>query len=157
MSALPHIPGWWFEDIIIGRTYEFGAALVTADDIALFHERFAPHLPMKPAEPGLENRGPRAAESHVYALWRRMLFDETRQWPIIQRLGQDALRYYKAAYAGDALSVKLTFLSTEDLGSDRGILLANHDVIDAEGLIVMSVMTRTMMAKRPKDVAIRDD
>jgi acyl dehydratase len=157
MSALPHIPGWWFEDIIVGRTYEFGAALVTAEDIALFHERFAPHLPTKPAEKGLEGRGPRTAESHVYALWRRMLFDETRTWPILQRLGQDALRYYKAVYAGDALSVRLTFLSTEDLGSDRGILLANHDVLDQDGLMVMSVITRTMMAKRPKDAVVRND
>lgn len=150
MSILPRQPGWWFEDIIVGRTYDFGAAQVTGEDIALFHERFAPNLPLKTAEAGREDAGPRAAESHVYALWRRMLWDETREWPVLQRLGQDALRYYKAVYAGEELSVRLTFLAVEDRSDVAGVLMANHEVLDREGLLVMSVMTRTLMAKRPR-------
>ncbi len=149
MSILPRQPGWWFEDIIVGRSYDFGAALVSADDIALFHERFAPNLPLKASEKGREGAGPRAAESHVYALWRRMLWEETREWPVLQRLGQDALRYYKAVYAGEVLSVRLTFLATEDRSDRDGVLTANHEVQDQDGLLVMSVMTRTLMSKRP--------
>jgi acyl dehydratase len=149
VSILPRQPGWWFEDIIVGRTYDFGAANVTADDIALFHERFAPNLPLKTAEPGRSDAGPRAAESHVYALWRRMLWEETREWPVVQRLGQDALRYYKAVYSGEELSVRLTFLAVEDRTDREGVLMASHEVLDREGLLVMSVMTRTLMAKRP--------
>ena len=149
MSILPRQPGWWFEDIIVGRTYDFGAALVSAEDITLFHERFAPNLPLKASEQGREGAGPRAAESHIYALWRRMLWEETREWPVLQRLGQDALRYYKAAYAGEELSVRLTFLATEDRNDREGVLTASHEVQDQDGLLVMSVMTRTLMAKRP--------
>ncbi|MFM1975640.1 MAG: hypothetical protein RL145_486, partial [Pseudomonadota bacterium] len=89
------------------------------------------------------------AESHVYALWRRMLWEETREWPVLQRLGQDALRYYKAVYAGEELSVRLTFLATEDRNDREGVLTASHEVQDQDGLLVMSVMTRTLMAKRP--------
>ncbi|MCU0882915.1 MAG: hypothetical protein MUF14_09640 [Hyphomonadaceae bacterium] len=152
MAEVARTPGWWFDDIIVGRTYEFGAARVTADDIALFHERFAPHLPLKASEPGREGRGPRAAESHIYALWRRMLFDETREWPILQRLGQDALRYYRAVYAGDELTVRLAFLATEDRNDREGVLVASHEVMDVDGLLVMSVMTRTLLAKRPKAI-----
>lgn len=150
VSILPRQPGWWFEDIIVGRTYDFGAAKVTADDIALFHERFAPNLPLKPREPGREGAGPRAAESHIYALWRRMLWEETREWPVLQRLGQDALRYYKAVYAGEELTVRLTFMAVEDRSDHDGILTASHDILDQDGLLVMSVMTRTRMAKRPR-------
>jgi acyl dehydratase len=150
VSILPRQPGWWFEDIIVGRSYEFGSAKVTAEDIALFHERFAPNLPLKTAEPGREDEGPRCAESHVYALWRRMLWEETRDWPVVQRLGQDSLRYYKAIYAGEELNVRLTFLSVEDRNETEGVLMASHDVMDRFGLLVMSVMTRTLMAKRPK-------
>jgi acyl dehydratase len=142
-------PGWWFEDIVIGRSYEFGCARVTSEDIALFHERFAPNLPLKAPRPGDEDLGPRAAESHVYALWRRMLWEETREWPVLQRIGQDALRYYKAVHAGEELTVRLTFLSVEDRGPREGVLMANHEVLDREGLLVMSVMTRTLLAKRP--------
>jgi acyl dehydratase len=150
VSILPRQPGWWFEDIIIGRTYDFGTAKVTADDIALFHERFAPNLPLKTHEQGREGAGPRAAESHIYALWRRMLWEETRGWPVVQRLGQDALRYYKASYAGEELTVRLSFLAVEDRNETEGVLTASHEVLDQDGLLVMSVMTRTVMAKRPK-------
>ncbi|KAF0115449.1 MAG: hypothetical protein FD163_1561 [Hyphomonadaceae bacterium] len=147
---LPKQPNWWFDDIIIGRSYEFGIGEITADDIAMFHEKFAPNLPLKQSEIGLEHRGPRAAESHIYAIWRKMLFDETRTWPIIKRMTQDNLRFYKACYAGDKLSVMLNFLTVEDRGQD-GVLTANHEIIDQDGLLVMGVLTRTSMAKRPKE------
>lgn len=151
MAILPKQPNWWFDDIIKGRSYDFGIAEVSAEDIALFHERFAPHLPLKANDKGLEHRGPRAAESHIYALWRRMLFDETRTWPILRRLAQDNLRYYRACYAGDKLHVRLTFNSIENRNDEEGVLVANHEILDNEELLVMSVVTRTLMAKRPKE------
>jgi acyl dehydratase len=80
-----------------------------------------------------------------------MLWEETRNWPVVQRLGQDALRYYKASYAGEELTVRLCFLATEDRSDTEGVLTASHEVLDQDGLLVMSVMTRTVMAKRPKD------
>lgn len=150
MAIIPSGANWWFDDIIKGRTYDFGAAEVTAEDIALFHEKFAPHLPLKANEAGLEHKGPRAAESHIYALWRRMLFDETRTWPIIRRLSQDNLHYYRACYAGDRLHVRLTFNSIENRNDEEGVLIASHEILDADDLLVMSVFTKTLMAKRPK-------
>ena len=149
MHRLDRTPKWWFDDIIVGRSYEFGAARITAEDIDLFHERFAPNLPLKPAQPDRPDAGARAAESHIYALWRRMLFDETREWPVLARLGQDALRYYRTCYAGDELSVKLTLLATENRNDYEGVLIASHEVLDQDGLLVMSVITRTLLAKRP--------
>jgi acyl dehydratase len=153
VSILPRQPGWWFEDIIVGRTYDFGAAKVTAEDITLFHERFAPNLPLKPREVDADgdDKGPRTAEAHVYALWRRMLWEETRDWPVLQRLGQDALRFYRTVYAGEELTVRLSFLAVEDRSDHEGVLIASHEVLDREGLLVMSVMTRTLMAKRGRD------
>lgn len=149
MTILPRQPNWWFEDIIIGRTYDFGAAMLEAKDIAIFHELFAPNLPAKPLEAGFEHKGPRAAESHIYAIWRKMLFDETRTWPILRRLTQENLRFYRACYAGDKLFVRLNFLSVEDRGEDGGILTASHEILDNDELLVMSVLTRTLMAKMP--------
>jgi len=150
MTILPKQPNWWFEDIIIGRTYDFGAALVSEEDIKIFHDLFAPNLPLKPSDDGLEHRGPRAAESHIYALWRQMLFDETRTWPIQRRLTQENLRFYRSCYAGDELFVRLTFMSVEERGEDGGILTAGHEILDKDELLVMSVLTRTLMRKRPK-------
>ena len=63
------------------------------------------------------------------------------------------MRYYKASYAGEELTVRLSFLATEDRNDTEGVLTASHEVLDQDGLLVMSVMTRTVMAKRPKEDA----
>lgn len=150
MTILPRNPNWFFDDIIIGRTYEFGACSISKDDIEIFHNLFAPNMEEKPAEAGFEHRGSRVAESHIYALWRQMLYDETRSWPILRRLGQDNLRFYRTCYAGDELHVRMCFLATEDRDDSCGVMVASHEVLDADELLVMSVLTRTLVAKRPK-------
>lgn len=136
---------WSFDDIPVGYVRLFGAAEVTGDDIALFSERFAPYLPLNPEKPA-DAFAP-AAQAHVYALWSRMLWEETKDWPVLARLGQDALRWYKTAQAGDVLSVRLTFMSKQPIGDDRGILITQHDVTNQAGELVMSLMTRTVMAR----------
>ena len=78
-----------------------------------------------------------------------MLWEETRDWPVLARLGQDALRWYKTAHAGDTLVIRLTFVSKQPIGEDRGILIAQHDVLNQAGELVMSLMTRTMVGRKP--------
>jgi hypothetical protein len=138
---------WHFDDIPVGYVHVFGAAAVTAEDLALFTARFAPHLPLNP-ESKTPPRSPPAPQAHVYALWSRMLWEETRDWPVLARLGQDALRWYKTAHAGDTLSVRLTFMSKQPIGDDRGILITQHDVTNQTGELVMTLMTRTVVARR---------
>ena len=138
---------WYFDDIPVGYTHVFGMAAVDGGDIALFSERFAPHLPLNP-EAKTPMPTPPAAQAHVYALWSRMLWDETKDWPVLSRLGQDALRWYKTAHAGDTLSIRLTFMSKQEIGDDRGILIAQHDVLNQHGELVMSLMTRAVVGRR---------
>jgi hypothetical protein len=141
---------WHFDDIPLGYVHVFGAAPVTAEDLALFLDRFAPHLPLRPGDGAAGDVGQSApaAQAHVYALWSRMLWEETRDWPVLARLGQDALRWYKSAHAGDVLSVRLTFQSKQPVAEDRGILIAGHEVLNQSGELVMALMTRTVMARR---------
>lgn len=139
---------WYFDDIAVGQTHAFGAARVEADDIALFAERYAPHLPLNPEARAPTVSAP-APQAHVYALWTRMLWEETKDWPVLARLGQDALRWYKTAHAGDVLTVRLSFVSKQPIGDDRGIFIAQHDVTNQTGELVMSVMTRTMVGRSP--------
>jgi acyl dehydratase len=140
---------FWFDDIQIGRVHLFGAATIDLDEILDFHFRFAPHLPQQMASAGLDPaKGPPAAQAHIYAIWSRLLWEECRDWPILTRLGQDALRWYKTAHAGDVLSVRLTFMSRDDLAADRGMIVVQHDVLNQHGELVMSLLTRTVMAKK---------
>lgn len=142
--AEPRGQTWRFDDIPVGYVHRFGAAAVTEEDIALFHARFAPYLPEASVE---HERGAPAAQAHVYALWARMVWEETKDWPVLARMGQDALRWYKAAHAGDVLSMRLTFLSKTEIDDERGMVLAQHEVLDQTGALVMTLMTRTSMAR----------
>ncbi|MBI1186851.1 MAG: hypothetical protein GC206_05880 [Alphaproteobacteria bacterium] len=137
---------WNFDDIPLGYVHVFGATDVTAEDIALFHERFSPPLPLTADQP--ERAKKPAAQAHVYALWSRMLWEETKDWPVLARLGQDALRWYKTAQAGDVLSIRLEFLSKQPVAEDRGIIITQHEVLNQRGELVMALMTRTVMARR---------
>jgi acyl dehydratase len=136
---------WYFDDIPLGYVHVFGAAALTAEDIDLFHERFSPPVSVG-AEAAQAALKP-AAQAHVYALWSRMLWDETKDWPVIARLGQDVLRWYKAARAGDVLKVRLEFVSKQPVADDRGIVVTQHEVLNQHGELVMALMTRTVVAR----------
>jgi acyl dehydratase len=137
---------WHYDDIPIGYTHSFGSATLTTDDIALFKERFAPHLPLR-ADPAPREGEQPAAQAHVYAIWSRLLWEETKDWPVLARLGQDALRWYTTARAGDELSVRVTFVSKQPVSDERGIVIASHEVVNQRGELVMAIMTRTVMAR----------
>ncbi len=138
-----------FDDIDVDHVEEFGAFAVDAGDVAVFRERFAPHLPMTPDDRDGSDREV-AAQAHVYAMWSRMLYDFTEEWPILARIGQDQVRWYKAVRAGDVLSVRMTFLAKDKLDDTRGRVVSQHEVVNDRGELVLSLITRTVLAARPK-------
>ncbi len=140
---------WYLDDIPLGYTHACGSHTLSADDIALFKQRFAPHLPLAQGEGGAEADDVYAAQAHVYAVWSSLLWDETRTWPVLARLGQDALRWYRAAEPGDELRLKVTFVGKQPVNDARGILIASHEVVNQNGELVMALMTRTVMARTP--------
>lgn len=149
MSFSSNPKGWRFDEIPQGLVHPYGGVLVEAHDIALFQERFGPYLPMRVPDITDPERGPPAAQAHIYALWTRMLWTETCDWPVLRRLGQDALRWFASVHAGDRLGARMTFVGKDDIGPDRGILVAMHEVTRQDDTLVMSVMTRTVLAKAP--------
>jgi hypothetical protein len=139
---------WRFDDIPLGYVHTFGASTLTRAEIEEFCTRFGPHLPL--AGQSIDRRAsPPAAQAHIYALWTRMLWEETKEWPVLARLGQDALRWYKTAHDGDTLNVRMTFVSKDAVNDERGIVIASHEVLNQAGELIMAVMTRTAMARRP--------
>lgn len=136
---------WYLDDIPEGYVHLFGQAPLTFEDVALFKSRFAPSLPMH----GETDDAEIAAQGHVYAIWTRLVWEQTKDWPVLARLGQDALRWYGAARAGDTLSVRLTMTAKQLTGEDKGILFAQHEVLNQAGKLVLSLMTRTVLARTP--------
>jgi acyl dehydratase len=43
--------------------------------------------------------------------------------------------------------MKITFLSKQPVNESRGILITQHDVLNQSGELVMTLMTRTVMAR----------
>jgi acyl dehydratase len=138
---------WYLDDIPLGYTHRCGSYPVTEEDVAVFKERFAPHLPLAQGEGAAPGEDRFAAQAHVYAVWSRLLWDETKDWPVLARLGQDALRWYRPAEPGDVLQLKVTFVGKQPVNEARGILIASHELVNQNGELVMALMTRTVMAR----------
>jgi hypothetical protein len=130
---------WSFDDIPQGYVHVFGKAPVSAEDVALFKQRFGPSADAEPVDT--------AAQAHVFALWARMVWEETKEWPILARLGQDALRWSRPAKAGDVLQVRMEFVAKEPVNDERGILIAQHEVLNQDGELVMALITRIALAR----------
>jgi len=145
------VMGLFFDDIVDGDVFSFGAAELSADDVAEFRRRFAPPLPKQTNDtPGAsdEANGASAAQAHVYALWSRMLYEFTFDWPIVARIAQDQLRWYKTARVGDTLSVRITFLTKDPVDATKGVVVTQHDVLNQHGELVMALLTRTAVERR---------
>lgn len=127
-----------FDDIQVGTTVSMGIQRVDAAQIALFSAAFAPTW--NPAEG--------APDSMVYALWARMEEDLISKWDSFQkRLGQDALRWFRTPPAGEILRGRMTVLAKEPVGDKKGIIIAQHDVLDEDGRLVFSLLTRVTIAR----------
>lgn len=135
---------WYLDDIPIGYVHVFGAAPIEREDIAVFEQRFGPALPMRPGESS-EGAAPQAL---IYAIWTRLIWSETQDWPVTARFGQDALRWINWARAGDVLSVRLTIKAKQIVNESLGMLFAQHEVLNQNGGLILSLMTRTELSRR---------
>lgn len=135
-----------FDKLRIGLAVTTEPLALSIDDIRMFHQHFAPYMPLGGGR-DFSLGDPPAAQAHLYAVWTRLLFDKTRDWPVISRLEQDAVRYFRPVYAGDRIRLQIRFVAKEEIDDDRGLLIAQHDLLDENEEIVMSIMTRTMMKR----------
>lgn len=136
----------YFEEAIIGDVFAFGAQPLRRADVDDFRSRFAPHSPTggdaapRPGEIAV-------AEAHIYALWSLMLSEFTEDWPIVARIGEDQLRWFKTVFSGDVLSARMTIL-TKERGAhpEGGVIVTQHEVLNQDGELVMSLLSRTVLA-----------
>ncbi len=127
-----------FDEIRVGTTLSLGVQKIDEAQITLFCGAYAPTW--KPDDG--------APDAMVYALWSRMVQDGIARWPhFIKNLGQDALRWFRNPPAGEILRGRITILAKESVGDNKGIIIAQHDVLDEDGRLVFSMLTRDSFAK----------
>ena len=127
-----------FDDISIGQVINLGAVAVDAAALDAFIRAFATGW--------ASDRG--APDAMVYALWSRLEEHASADWPQTKRLGVDALRWARNPPVGELLRGRMTVMGKDPVGDDKGIVIAQHDLLDEGGRLVFSCLTRTVFARR---------
>lgn len=135
----------YYEEVIVGDVFTFGTEPLRRADVDEFRSRYAPYIPMD-GDPTPRPGELAAAQAHIYALWSRMIYEFTEDWPIIARIGQDQLRWFKTAYSGDVLNVRMSILAKERGHPRGGVIVTQHEVMNQDGELIMSLMSRSVLA-----------
>ncbi len=128
-----------FEDLEIGRVVSLGEVMIDPDMVYGFSAAFAPGW----------NTDDGAPDALIYALWSRLDHAASADWPQLKRLGVDALRWMRNPPAGERLRGRLTIMGKDAVGATKGLVFAQHDLLDEEGRLVFSCLTRSLFACRP--------
>ena len=152
-QALPPANERFFEDYIVGATYEFGSIAVEEAEVIAFAQRYDPQpIHVDPQAARLSPFGGLIASGWHSASLMMRLFVEHYLSPVSSLVspGIDELRWLKPVRPGDILSVRVTVLEANRSRSrpDRGIVRAFVEVFNQHGEVVMSVKAANMIRSR---------
>lgn len=126
-----------FDDIEIGQVASLGAAAVDPAALEAFCKAFTPGWTV--------DRG--APDAMVFAIWARLDAVAATDWPQTKRLGVDALRWMRNPPAGELLRARMTVMAKDPVGDHKGIVIAQHDLLDEAGRLVFSCLTRSVFSR----------
>ncbi len=126
-----------FDQIEIGHVVSLGVTVVDAQALSAFVQAFSP---------GWDPEGG-APDAMVFAMWSRLDADATAAWPQTKRVGVDALRWVRNPPAGELLRGRMTVMGKDPVGDNKGIIIAQHDLLDEAGRLVFSCLTRSVYAR----------
>ncbi len=126
-----------FDDIAIGQVVHLGTFTLEAEDLEAFTEAFMPTWDVSNGAP----------DALVFAIWSRLDAEASEKWPQTKRLGVDALRWARNPPAGETLRGRMTVMAKDPVGEGKGIVIAQHDLLDGAGRLVFSCLTRSVFAR----------
>lgn len=127
-----------FDDIEIGAVVSLGAAVLDPAAITAFCVAFAPDWDVEEGAP----------DAMVFALWSKLDRAASAGWPQSKRLGVDALRWLRNPPAGELLRGRMTIMAKDLVGDSKGLVIAQHDVLDEAGRLVFSCLTRSLFLRK---------
>jgi acyl dehydratase len=144
----------WFDDYHVGEQFEFGAYVVTAEEIVDFARRYDPqpfHLDAEAAKAS-HFGGLVASGWMTSAVLMRLLCDHFI--PRVSSMGSpgvDEVRWIKPVRPGDTLRARSEVIETRPSQSkpDRGVLKCRHQLINLQGETVMSMIGMGLYRKWP--------
>lgn len=127
-----------FEDLAVGEVIPLGACMVDESAMEVFVERFSPGWDVSYGAP----------EAMVYALWSRLFAEKASGWAQSKVLAVDGLRYLRNPPSGELMRGRMTIMGKDPVGDEKGIVIAQHDLLDEAGRLVFSCLTRALLARR---------
>lgn len=127
-----------FEDLAVGEVIPLGACMVDEAAMAVFVERFSPGWDVTYGAP----------DAMVYALWSRLFADKVSGWAQSKVLAVDGLRYLRNPPSGELMRGRMTVMGKDPVGDEKGIVIAQHDLLDEAGRLTFSCLTRALLARR---------
>ena len=125
-----------FDDLTVGQVVSLGVAAVDARVLDAFRAAFAPRSDAEGAP-----------DAMVYAIWSKLDGEAAHGWPQTKRLGVDALRWMRNPPAGELLRGRMTVLALDPVGEGKGVVIAQHDLLDEAGRLVFSCLTRSVFSR----------
>ncbi len=127
-----------FEDLGVGEVVPLGACAVDQAAMDVFVERFSPGWDVSYGAP----------DAMTYALWSRLAADKAAGLAQSKVLAVDGLRFMRNPPSGELLRGRMTVMGKDPVGDDKGIVIAQHDLLDEGGRLVFSCLTRAVFARR---------
>jgi hypothetical protein len=129
----------YFDEIEIGQVVALGVAAVDERGLESFCSAFAPSWAVSDGAP----------DSLIFAIWSKLDSEAAQDWPQTKRLGVDALRWLRNPPPGELMRGRMTVLAKDPVGDGKGIVIAQHDLLDEAGRLVFSCLTRSIFVCRP--------
>ena len=126
-----------FDEIEIGQVVSLGVAAVDEEAVKSFAAAFAPDWDV--------DRG--APDAMVYAIWSKLEEAAAASSAQTKRVGVDALRWMRNPPPGELLRGRMTVMGKDAVGGSKGIVIAQHDLLDEAGRLVFSCLTRSVYAR----------
>lgn len=127
-----------FEDLETGQVVPLGACAVDKAALDAFVERFAPGWDIAYGAP----------DAMIYALWSRLAVEKSGSWAQTKMLAVDGLRYMRNPPPGELLRGRMTVMGKDPVGDEKGIVIAQHDLLDEGGRLIFSCLTRAVFSRR---------
>lgn len=144
----------WFDDFAVGEQFEFGAYVVSEEEIIDFARRYDPqpfHLDHDAAKAS-HFGGLVASGWMTSAVLMRLLCDHfiPRQ-SSMGSPGVDEVRWLKPLRPGDTVRARVEVAETRASQSkpDRGVIRCRHQLLNQHDEVVMSMHGMGMYKKRP--------
>jgi len=144
----------YFEDLPVGRVFEFGSIGVTEAAIVAFARQFDPQV--MHTDPEAAAKGPThgliASGWHTIGMMMRMYADHYLPENGLPAPGVDEVRWFVPVRPGDTLSMRVTILEARVSASkpDRGIIRPLAEVLNQRGEVVLSMKPINFVRRRPE-------